>query len=85
MTRIFSTMRNALNEVVPVNGERLRGYRKLRQMTQMDLASVSGVSRSYIAEIERGVKRPRYLVADDLAEALDIEVDDLVSTQALER
>ena len=76
-------MRDQLNQIVPVNGQRLRGYRRQNNWTQMELAKASGMSRSYIADLENGRKQPRYLVADELAEALGVEVDDLVSTKPL--
>ena len=77
-------MRDLLIQTVPVNGRRLRAYRKANEWSQMELANASGVSRSYIADLENGRKQPRYLVADALAEALEVEVDDLVSTRPLE-
>ena len=77
-------------DLVPINGMRLRMWRKNRNwtdelgvfhsgMSQQDLADHSLVSRSYIAELEKGTKRPRPLVADALATALDITVDELIS------
>lgn len=37
-------------------GQRIRQQRKLMNMTQEELASVSDVSTSYIGHIERGIK-----------------------------
>lgn len=48
-------------------------------MSQNELSLVSGVSRSYIAEIEKGVKQPRLRVARALTEALDVDLSDLIS------
>jgi len=75
-------------QTIPVNCERLRAYRQKKlvekkPMTQVQLSAAANVSRSYIAEIEKGLKQPSFLVADALAEALDITVDDLVSTKVL--
>jgi transcriptional regulator with XRE-family HTH domain len=64
---------------VPINGMRLRMWRKNRGLSQQKLAELSMVSRSYIAELEKGTKRPRPLVADALAGALSVTVDELIS------
>jgi transcriptional regulator with XRE-family HTH domain len=48
-------------------------------MSQSELSRVTGVSRSYIAEIEKGTKQPRMLVARALATALEVDLDDLLS------
>lgn len=74
-------------DTIPINGQRLRSYRRLtpspnrpgRMMSQSELSAEAGVSRSYIAEIEKGIKQPRFLVARALATALNVGVDDLIS------
>jgi len=37
-----------------VLAENVRGFRKLRGLTQSELATQSGIHRNYIADIERG-------------------------------
>ena len=49
-----------------------------RGWSQYDLAIESGVSRSYISEILIGRKQPRALVAKALADALEVDVNELV-------
>lgn len=74
-------------DTIPINGQRLKSVRRTassptrpgRFMSQNELSMVSGVSRSYIAEIEKGVKKPRLFVARALAEALDVDLSDLIS------
>lgn len=44
------------------------------------LAEESDVSRSYIAEIESGKKKPTMRVAKALAQALDVGLEDLISS-----
>ena len=67
-------------------GQRIRQQRKLMNMTQEELASVSDVSTSYIGHIERGIKHcsletlicicnslqipPNSLLQDSLSESL---------------
>ncbi len=70
---------SAVKDLVPINGQRLRMVRKQLGWSQQQLADASQVSRSYIAEIEKGQKRPRPLVAESLARALDREVWELIS------
>ncbi len=70
---------SAVKDLVPINGRRLREQRKRRGWSQQQLSDASQVSRSYIAEIEKGEKRPRPLVAESLAKSLDLLVSDLIS------
>lgn len=53
--------------------------RKLRQMTQEDLAEVAGVSRQAIAKWEAGESTPDIEKCKLLAEAFDVSLDDLVN------
>lgn len=48
------------------------------EYTQYNLAEDAGVSRSFISEIEIGRKQPRALVAKAIAEALHVDLDDLI-------
>ena len=66
-------------KTLPINGERLRAFRTNAQLSQGDLSKRSGVSRSYIAEIERNTKDPSKRVAAVLADALDIGLEALMS------
>lgn len=76
-----------LTDTIPVNGVRLRNRRKAtpspfrpgKTMSQNELSTLAQVSRSYIAEIEKGTKQPRALVAHALASALEVELADLIS------
>lgn len=63
---------------VPINGRLVRAARNKHKWGQTQLASKAGVSRSYVAEIELGVKKPRFLVANALANALGIPLDSLL-------
>ena len=61
-------------DLVQINGAKLRTYRKSRGFTQQTLADRAGVSRSFVAEIERGAKLPRVPVARSLADVLAVEL-----------
>lgn len=60
-----------------VDAAKLAKYRKRLGMSQYGLASATGVSRSYISDIEQGTKQPRELAAKALAKALGVTVEDL--------
>lgn len=72
-------------DLVPVNGKRIKAYRKYKNWSQNELARRANVSRSYLAEIEQGVKSPRFLYAQAIADALDVSVDDLRRSANLSR
>ena len=62
-------------------GLKLRNLRHARGYTLTDLADRSGLSVSYLSEIEKGKKYPKPDKLIDLARALEIPFDDLVSLQ----
>ena len=54
-------------------GEFVRAQRKLAQVSQRHLAKMSGVSDSYLSQLERGNYRPSPQVVKALAEAFGLE------------
>ena len=56
----------------------LRRIRKERGLTQRGLADASGVDPATISMIETGKRRPHLETLDNLARALDVEVQDLL-------
>lgn len=74
----------ATDNVVTLDGDKLRRIRKSRPgksgrwMTQDDLAELTRISRSYVAELERGTRRPRIFVAEAIASALHIELEEIL-------
>lgn len=62
--------------------ENLRRIRKLRGLKQKELAEIVGVSESSISQYESGKKQPSFEIALKLAEALDCESADLVSSRS---
>jgi UDP-N-acetylglucosamine 1-carboxyvinyltransferase len=59
-------------------GEAVRAARQARGWTQARLAEVAGLSPNYVARLERGELGPSLFVANQLCEALGIEVDSLL-------
>lgn len=58
-------------------GLRLKGWRKIRELTQEALAERAGLSYKFIGEIERGRGNPTIDTLSKLAHALDVDLGDL--------
>ncbi len=65
-----------------VNVERLRTLRRLRAMSQEELAEESGVGRATISRIERGETGAHGRTLRRLAAALSVGVEELVRVEA---
>ena len=59
-------------------GNNLKSYRTMRHMTQEELAEKVGVSTSFCANVERGMKGVSMYVLRDFADALNITVNQLL-------
>jgi transcriptional regulator with XRE-family HTH domain len=57
---------------------RLRKFRAQRGMTQAQLAEAAGLSRQYVARLERAMQDPRLSVLEKLARALGVKVSRLI-------
>jgi len=60
-------------DVVKLLGERVRHYRKLKGMTQEQLAHETEMERRYVSDLERGTRNPSERALARLAEALEVE------------
>ncbi|WP_440999389.1 helix-turn-helix domain-containing protein [Fodinibius sp. SL11] len=60
-------------------GLKLRQYREQQELSTQDLAKRSGLSASYINEIEKGKKYPKADKIMSLANALEVDYDEMVS------
>jgi transcriptional regulator with XRE-family HTH domain len=58
--------------------ERLRIARAKAGMTLMELEAASGVGASTISKIERGVTQPQAITLQKLADAVGVEVEELL-------
>lgn len=65
-------------DVVQLLGENVRRYRKLRGMTQEQLALDVGMERSYVSDLERGQRNPSVRALGRLAEALKVQPHSLL-------
>jgi transcriptional regulator with XRE-family HTH domain len=60
-------------DIVALLGQNLREQRLARGLTQEELAGDAGIKRSYLSELERGLRNPTVRALGRLAEALDID------------
>ena len=54
-------------------GRNLRAYRVRRGISQEELGEISGLHRTYISGLERGIRNPSIAIVAQLADALGIE------------
>jgi ribosome-binding protein aMBF1 (putative translation factor) len=59
-------------------GAAIRRHRKSLGWSQVELATESGLHPNYVARLERGELCPSFLVANQLAAALDVCLDRLL-------
>lgn len=59
-------------------GKAFRQARKKRGLSQLDVSAASDVDRTYLSEIERGLKNPSLDTIVRLADAVGISASDLV-------
>ena len=65
-------------DVVELLGANVRHYRKLKGMTQEQLALDASMERSYVSDLERGTRNPSVRALGRLAQALDIHPHQLL-------
>ncbi len=67
-------------EVIKQFGLRVKAHREAKNMTQLNLANMAKISKSYITKIENGeAKNVGLETICMLAEALDIQIQDLIA------
>ena len=65
-------------DVVQLLGVNVRHYRKLKGMTQEQLAVEAGMERSYVSDLERGTRNPSVVALSRLADALEVKPSTLL-------
>lgn len=63
--------------------DRLKELRKEKQLTQEELAKLTGISCRQIQKYEGGISRPRIAQAEKIAEVLNTSVDSLLGKQGV--
>ena len=70
-------MAESYDSVLVAFGEFVKAQRRLAQVSQRNLARMSGVSDSYLSQIERGNYRPSPQVVKALAQAFGLKPEQL--------
>src|SRR6218665_580546 len=78
---IFDSMIAESNYIRVVFGLKLKQQRQKKSWSLQDLATKTGLSKSYLNEIENGKKYPKHDKIIQLSDALNCSFDDLVSTK----
>lgn len=60
-------------------GKAVQEIRASREMTQEDLASATGLHRTYVSDLERGIRNTSLNNAKKIAEALDTPLSAIVN------
>ena len=68
---------------VPRIGPIIQKERKARKLTLEQLATLSGVSKSMLSQVERGEANPTFAVLWSLTQALKIEFSELIGSSAI--
>jgi len=71
--------RNARKDVLRRLGERVRGFRRARGLTQEALARSLGLSVAYVSLIERGGRNPPVTTVVAIARALGVSPREMLS------
>ena len=66
-----------INEDSKKFGENLRRIRINKNITQVEIANILGVDRSFVSNIENGKNNPTLSTITSLAKALNIPIDEL--------
>ncbi|UXH42858.1 helix-turn-helix domain-containing protein [Rossellomorea vietnamensis] len=66
-------------------GRRIRAFRKLKGFTQESLAKELSISVSVLGEVERGSRIPKEDFLENVAEVLDIPLNDLMPQEESDR
>ncbi len=59
-------------------GRRIRGLRRLKRMTQQQLAAFLGLSASQLSNIERGLKKAQPELLEKIAAGLNVAREELI-------
>lgn len=59
-------------------GRRIRAFRKLKRIQQTELAKRIDVSTTVLGRIERGEKEPSEEMLTNIAQALHIQIEELI-------
>jgi len=59
-------------------GKKLQAARKLKDLTQEQVADKVGISRTYYSQIENGERNPAATVIMDISKVLSVDISDIL-------
>lgn len=62
-------------------GQNVQRLRRERGWSQEELADRTGLHRTYISGIERGIRNPTVTILERLAEGLECRIEDVVGSK----
>src|ERR1700730_951628 len=74
----------SMTDLQEIIGRVIRRERQERHLTIKELGDKAGLSEIYVGEIERGQKYPSAKVLESIANALDLDIADLLELMAEE-
>lgn len=67
-------------EIAQLLGQNIRRLRQQKSWSQEQLSEATGLHRTYISQIERGVRNPTLTIIQKFSDALGVQVPVLLST-----
>ena len=77
MRYTWSTMAEHEYPILIALGDQIRAARQEKKLSQLALAILSGVSKSYLSDLENGRRNPSVLLLARIADALGVPLGDL--------
>lgn len=74
----FDHRRSSNQDIGTRFGQRLRELRRTQRMTQLDMAVMLGIDRSYLSEVERGRKGISLTTLEIIALGFNLDLSDLL-------
>lgn len=65
-------------EINEIFGNNVRKIRTEKKFSQEELASMAGIDRTYMSDIENGRRNVSLVIAEKVAKALDVELKSLL-------
>ena len=62
-------------------GLNVKKYRNERGLSQEELAFESGLHRTYVSGVERGIRNPTVVIIEKIADALNVDPSKLIERQ----
>jgi transcriptional regulator with XRE-family HTH domain len=66
------------SDIGVIFGEVLRRHRSAKDISQEELAFLSGVDRTFVSRLERGIRQPSITTVIGIGQALGVSAADLV-------